>query len=96
MDATMSTSIPLAASLRSLPRRSCAIDSVSWVACKGTTIQSAEVDGGVTVAGTADRDALKLLAYGFILASNSAICRSKDSYFLSVSACLLLISATSA
>ena len=85
MDATMSTSIPIAASLQSLPRRSLAADSVCWAACRGTAVRSAEVHGGVTVAGTADRDASELMACGFILAINSAIWRSKACCFLSVS-----------
>ena len=59
-------------------------------------VGSVEVDKGVMLAGTADGDALELMACGFILAINYAICCSKDSCFLSVSACLLLISATSA
>ena len=76
MDATMSTSIPVAASLRSSPRRSSTVDSVYWAACRGIAVRSKEVDRGVTVAGTADGDASELMACGFILAINSAIWRS--------------------
>ena len=96
MDATVSMSILVAASLRSSPRRSTAADSICWAACGATAIRSGEIDGGVTVAGTVDGDALELIAYGFILAINSAIWRSKACCFLSVSACLFLMSATSA
>ena len=67
MDATMSTSIPVAASLRSSPRQSSAADSVCWAACRGTAVRSAEVDGGVTVVGTAEGDSLKVMTCGFIL-----------------------------